>query len=232
MKKTLIVLVFAAACGGDGPTAASTTAQVRFVNATTGLSGNGGFTTNGQFAPGSSLAFGQFTQTCATINAGLTSIGFGAAGAGATGLSGNALATLNNQTVAGGGSYTIVATGSAASPQLYLLDNNFSTQLSSNQAAVRFLNLAPGPNSLPYIFYAFKSWPPVDDGALIAGSLLVGAPSPFKTVTAGSSTFYTIIGHDMETLDTHPMNLPAGSVTTLAIVPKASRYELINIPRC
>jgi hypothetical protein len=37
----------------------------------------------------------------------------------------------------------------------------------------------------------------------------------------------------METLDTHPVNLPAGSVNTLAIVPNtSSRYQLIDIPRC
>jgi hypothetical protein len=219
MKKTLIVLLVAAACGG-GPTAVDTTAKVRFVNATTGLSGNGTFTSNGQLVAGSSVAFGQFSQTCSTIDAGSMSFGFGAA-------------MLSNQTVEGGGNYILVATGSAASPQLYLLDNNFSGQLSSNQAAARFLNLAPGPNTLPYIFYAFSSWPPTETSALFAGGLLVGAPSAFKATASGNATFYTIIGHDMETLDTHPVNLSAGSVNTLAIVPTASgRYQLINIPRC
>lgn len=219
MKKTLIVLLAAAACGG-GPTSLETTAKLRFVNATAGLSGNGAFTANGQAVAGSSVAFAQFSQTCSTIDAGSTSFGFGAA-------------TLSNQAVEGGGNYILVATGAAASPQLYLLDNNFSGQLSSNQAAARFLNLAPGPNTLPYIFYAFSSWPPTETGALFAGGLLVGSPSAFKATASGGSTFYTIIGHDMETLDTHPVNLSAGSVNTLAIVPTASnRFQLINIPRC
>ncbi len=70
----LAAALFAAACGGDGdPTAVDTTARVRFFNATTGMAGSGGFTTNGQFATGSALAFGQSTQACATVNAGSTS---------------------------------------------------------------------------------------------------------------------------------------------------------------
>ena len=53
----LAALLFAAACGGDdGPTASDTRVRVRFVNMTTGLSGSGGFTANGQFIPGSALA--------------------------------------------------------------------------------------------------------------------------------------------------------------------------------
>jgi hypothetical protein len=225
-------VLFAAACGG-GATAVDTTAKVRFFNATTGMSGSGGFTANGQFVAGSALAFGQSSQTCATVDQGTMSIAFGAANAGGTALTGNALATLNGQTLAGGGNYTMVATGSAASPQLYLVDNNYSGPIGSGQAVARFLNLAPGPNSLPYIFYAFSSWPPSQDGALFAGSLLVGAPSAFKTAASGPSTVYTIIGHDMETLDNHPVNLQAGTVNTLAIVPNASgRFQVINVPRC
>jgi hypothetical protein len=64
MKRVVIMALlaaapFAAACGGDGdPTAVDTTARVRFFNATTGMTGGGGFTTNGQFATGSALASG------------------------------------------------------------------------------------------------------------------------------------------------------------------------------
>jgi hypothetical protein len=220
MKKTLIALLVAAPGGGDGTTSPGTTAKVRFVNETPRLSGNGAFTANGQAVAGSSLAFGQFSPTCSTIDAGATSFGFAAA-------------TLTNQIVEGGGNYTMVATGSAASPQLYLIDNNFSGQMSGSQTAVRFLNLAPGPNTLPNIFYAFSSWPPTESTALFAGGLLVGNPSAYKATASGNTTFYTIIGHDMETLNTHSLSLQAGSVNTLAIVPNPSGgYQLINIPRC
>jgi hypothetical protein len=54
------------------------------------------------------------------------------------------LATLNDQSMTDGGNFTVVATGSAPSPTLFLLDNNFPGSLGTNQAAVRFVNLAPG----------------------------------------------------------------------------------------
>jgi hypothetical protein len=238
MKRVLIMPVLAAvlcaaACGGDGPTGVDTTPRVRFFNATTGMTGSGGFTTNGQFATGSALPFGQMTQTCATVDAGATSFGFGAANTGGTGLSGAAISTLNNQSIKEGGNYTMVAAGSAASPQLYLLDNDFSSTLSSNQAAVRFVNLAPGPAALPNIFYVFTSWPPVESSALFEASLLVGSPSAFRTVASGSTSFTTIIGHQMETVNTNSVTLQAGTVNTIAIVPNPSGgHQLITIPRC
>jgi hypothetical protein len=238
MKKVLSMpllgaVLFGAACGRDGPTANETTARVRFFNATTGLTASGGFTTNGQFATGSALAFGQSAQTCATVNVGSTSFGFGEANTSGTGLSGVAISTLNNQTVAGGGDYTMVAAGSAASPQLYLLDNNFSGSVGANRAIVRFVNLAPGPEALPNIFYVFTSWPPVEAGSLFEASLLVGSPTVFRNVASGSTEFSIIIGHQIETLNTISVNLQSGSVNTIAIVPNPSGgHQLINIPRC
>src|SRR5688572_24207196 len=125
MKKVLIMPVlaaglFAGACSDD-PTIVVPTAKVRFVNATTGMATNGGFTTNGEFVTGSTLAFGQ--STCSTVKTSSTSFGFGAAGS--TGLTGSALTTLNGQSVIEGGNYIVVATGSATSPQMFLIDNSF-----------------------------------------------------------------------------------------------------------
>lgn len=237
MKKVLNIpllatVLFTAACGG-GTTEVDTTARVRFFNATTGMTGSGGFTTNGQFATGSALAFGQSAQTCATVDAGSASFGFGAANTGGTGLSGAAISTLNNQTVTGGGNYTMVATGSAASPQLYLLDNSFSGSVATNQAVVRFVNLAPGPATLPNIFYVFTAWPPLESSALFEASLLVGSPTAFRTMASGTTSFTTIIGHQLETVNTNPVNLQAGTVNTIAIVSNPSGgHQLINIPRC
>jgi hypothetical protein len=238
MRKIVIMPVLAAllcavACGGDGgPTANDKEARVRFFSATTGMSGNGAFTTNGQFVTGSALAFGQSTPTCAHVAPGPTSFGFGAANGGGTALAGNALATLNNQTIAAGGNYTMVATGSAASPQLYLLDNSFTGSMSGNQAVVRFVNLAPGPNTLPNIFNVFAGGlPPA--GTIIQLGLLVGSPTEFRTVSSGANAFTFLIGHQFETLVDVTVDLQAGTVNTLAIVPKTSGgYELTNIPRC
>ena len=108
MKKVLIMPVlaaalFAVACGEDGPTAVDTRPSVRFFNAVWNAPDGIGFTTNGQFATGSALAYGQSTPTCTTLSAGNTTFGIGLANPDGTGLSSDALATLNNQTIADGG---------------------------------------------------------------------------------------------------------------------------------
>ena len=237
MKRAYIVPLlaaglFCAGCGG-GSTETDLTPKVRFVNATTGISGNSGFTANGQFVNGFVVGFGQTAQGCASVAPGATSFGFGLANAGGTALAGDALMTLNNQTIVAGGNYTMVATGSAASPQLYLIDNRYSGSVGSNQAAVRFLNLAPGPNPVPNIFSVFKEWPPVTDGSVVAPGLLVGTPSNFKLTASGAVTYWFLIGHEMETLASNAVTLPAGSANTFAIVPKTSGgYQLIDIPQC
>ena len=236
MKKALVLPVLvavlsAAACGGDSdPTSPGPTARVRFFNATTGMTGSGGFTTNGQFATGSALAFGQSTQTCATVSAGSTSFGFGATNTGGTGLSGNALATLNSQSITPGGNYTVVATGSAPSPTLFLLDNTISGSLGTNQAAVRFVNLAPGTANPFTVFNGVLG----AGGTMIATDIAVGSPTTFNTMASGSNAFTILNGHDIVVSgNAATLNLQGGSVNTLAIVPNTSGgFQLINLPRC
>ena len=231
----LAVVLFAVACGGDGgPTGVGSTAQVRFFNATTGLTGSGGFTTNGQIAAGSALALGQSTQTCATIDAGSTSFGFGAANTSGTGLSGVAIATLNNQTIPVGGNFTVVTAGSATSAKLFLLDNTFAGSLGSNQAAVRFVNLAPETGTSANSLNVFKGTLGVD-GTPLALEIAVGAPTVFSTVTSGSNVFSILQGHSTVISGAEgTLNLQAGTVNTIAIVPAttAGGFRLINIPRC
>jgi len=237
MKKLLVMpalatVLFAAACGEDGGTTPEgPTGNVRFFNATTGMTGSAGFTTNGKFATGSALAFGQSTQTCAQVKAGSTSIGFGAANTGGTGLSGNALVTLNDQNITAGGDFTMVATGSAASPQLYLLDNNFSGTLGSNQAAVRFVNLAPGA---PLPFNVLRGTLGSGPTSVVGTQLAVGAPTTFSAVTSGSNAYTVLQGHNTAVSGSAAtLNLQAGTVNTVAIVPNTSGgYQLINLPRC
>jgi hypothetical protein len=227
MMPVLAAALFAAACGGDGdPTGVSATARVRFFNATTGMTGSGGFTANGQFASGSALAYGQ--SACSQVNGGSTLFGFGSASG--TGLSGNALATLNNQNIAVGGNYTVVAMGAAASPTLLLLDNNFSGTLAANQAAVRFVNLAPGTVNLFTVFSGVLG----AGGTLLSSNIEVGAPTAFSTVSSGSSQFTILNGHDTAISGAAAsLNLQAGSVNTVAIVPTTSGgFQLINLTRC
>ena len=230
----LAVVLLAAACSKDdgGPTTSGGTATVRFFNATTGMTGSGGFTTNGRFATGSALAFGQSTQTCSPVDAGSTSFGFGAASTGGTSLSGSALATLNNQSVTDGGNFTVAATGSATSPTLFLLDNGFPGSLTTSQAAVRFVNLAPGTGTTPNAFNVFLGT--FGSGqSLVATDIAVGAPTTFKTVTSGNNTFSVLQGHNI-IISGSAFTLQAGTVNTLAIVLNTTTgsFQLIDIPGC
>jgi hypothetical protein len=231
----LAAVLFAAACGeGGGPVQVVPTASVRFVNATTGMPGSGGFTANGQFATGSALPFGQAAQTCSQVEEGSTSFGFGAANAGGTGLSGTALTTLDNQSVTAGGNLTLAATGSAASPTLFLLDNRFSGSLATNQAAVRFVNLAPGTGESANAFTVLKGV--LGQGhTLVQGSIAVGAPTAFNAVASGSNVYTILKAHEtVISGSAATLILQAGTVNTVAIVSNAASngFQLVNIPGC
>jgi hypothetical protein len=232
----LVAVLSAAACGDDGdPTSPGPTARVRFFNATTGMTGSGGFTTNGEFAIGSALAFGQATPTCATVSAGSTSFGFGAANAGGTGLSGVAIATLNNQSLTAGGNYTVVTAGSTTGATLFLLDNTFSGSLSSSQATVRFVNLAPETGTSANTYTVLAGTLGSGPTPVIATDIAVGAPTAFKTVTTGSNAFTILRGHTTIVSGSEgTLDFQAGTANTIAIVPKpgSSDFQLINIPRC
>lgn len=228
----LAAVLLAAACGEDGgPTTVAPTASVRFFNGTTGVTGSGGFTANGRFVTGSALAFGQSTQTCATVDAGSTSFGFGAANAGGTGLSGNPLATLSSQTVAAGGSYSVVAAGSATNPTLFLFDDSYPGSLAGNQAAVRFVNLAPGTaNPFNVLTGTIGSGPTTP----LATNITVGTSTTFSAVTSGANAFTILHGHDIAISGSAAsLDLQAGTVSTVAIVPSTpDGFRLVVIARC
>lgn len=229
----LVAALFASACGDNAdPTEVDTRASVRFVNATTG-SGTGGFTINGQFAAGSALGPAQAVQTCSEVEPGTTVFGFGAANSAGTGLSGGTLVTSNNETLAAGGSYTVVATGSAADPWLFVFGNTFSAELAANQAAVRFANFAPNPGATAfnYVFYR---------GAISGGAapLAINIPfsgiSTFSIVPSGAGTFSVLQmpGHNIIT-ESSQATLQGGSVNTMALAVDASGgLQLMHLPRC
>jgi len=223
MKKRMVVPVvvaamFSAGCDGNS-TGVDTTASVRFFNAVLGTTGSTAFTMNGQIESGSAVAFGQSTQNCSAASAGASSFGFGAA-------------SLNNQSIAPNGNYTVVATGSVDNPMLFLLDNNFTGSLGANQAAVRFVNLAPGANSNTFTVLSgtIGSTPT----SVVATDIAVGSPTAFSSATGGSNAFTVLTNHDVViTGNPATLNLQAGTVNTIAITPNSSGgFQLINIPRC
>ena len=231
MKKVLVMpvlaaVLFAAACKEDGGTRPEVpTGGVRFFNAMRAMAGAGGFTMNGQFVSGSAVGSGQSTATCAKVEGGPTSFGFGAANTGGTALTGNTIAALNNQSLAASGNYTVAAVGAGGHALLFLLDNNFSGSLGSNQAAVRFVNLAPSMNP----FSVLSGTTPV------ASNIALGSATTFTTVTSGSHAYTVLSGQNTAISGSAgTLDLKAGSVNTIAIAPATTpgSFQLINIPRC
>jgi hypothetical protein len=231
----LAAALLAAACGRDGPTAVATPPKVRFFNAVWGTQDNTGFTANNQFVAGTSLAYLQSTQACSQLAAAKTSFGIGLANASGTALNSNTFVTLDNQTMADGGNYTLLAGGNVIHPSLVLLDNSFSGTLGPNQAAVRFVNLAGGSEG------------PVDVWKITAGSGSTSVvqnnmgfrdATPFSTVTSGSNAYtvkYTDNNQILISGNDGTLNLQAGTVNTIVVSrlsPPTGNFKFISLPSC
>ena len=233
MTKVLVPAVLAlalsaAACGDDkggGPTVVDTRARVSFFNAMTGMTVSGGFTANGQFVPGSALSFGQSSQSCLRLDAILTSFTFGGVNSGGTALNGE-LATLANQTITDGGDFTVAAVGNGVHSLVYMLNNSFAGTVSSNQAAVRFVNLSAATSPFNVMIGTTTH----------ATNLELGAVSSFATVPSGSTAFSVLQGQQVALSGSAAtLNLQGGTVNTVAIVHNGamgSGFKLVNLPRC
>ena len=239
MKKVLIMPVlaaalFAVACEGDSdPTTVETGAQVRFFNAVWNAPDGIGFTTNGQFAAGSALGYGQSSSACTRVTAGNTSFGIGLANPGGTGLSSQSLASLINQTVTEGGNYTVVAGGNVIHPSVVLLDNSVSgTTLSTNQAAVRFVNLAA---TSEFPFTVLKGTVGSGPTTVVQTDIAFRAASPFSTVSSGANAYTIMYNHEPVISGTDAtLNLQAGTVNTVVIVrdPATNNFVLRSVSSC
>jgi hypothetical protein len=232
----LVAVLFAAACGGsDGPTAVAAPAKVRFFNAVWNTQDNIGFTTNNQFATGSSLAYLQSTQTCSTLDAGNTSFGIGLANTGGTALNSSTFVTLDNQTIADGGNYTVLAGGNVVHPSVVLLDNRFSGTLGANQAAIRFVNLAGGSEGPLDVL---KGTAGSGSTTVVQTNMGFRDATPFSTVTSGSNAYTILYNNNTQPLisgNDGTLNLQAGTVNTLVISrlnPPSGNFRLINLPSC
>ncbi len=237
MKKVLImpvlaVALFGAACGEDGGTDVDTRPSVRFFNAVWNAPDGIGFTMNSQFAAGSALAYGQSTQTCSRLNAGNTTFGIGLANPGGTGLSSDALASLINQSITEGGNYTVLAGGNVIHPSVVRLDNSVSGTLGTNQAAVRFVNLAA---SSEFPFTVLKGTVGSGTTTIVQSDIAFRAATPFSTVTSGSNA-YTIMYNNEAAISGNDatLNLQAATVNTVVIVrdPATNNFQLRSIPSC
>lgn len=135
----LALIAGTAACedGDNTGIVGQNTANVRFVNAVSGAGGNVLLTSNGTVV-GSSQGFGSFNTTCAAVPAGTgRNLAFGTTATGGTTIS-NSLGTMTTNFTAGR-NYTVIASGSSASPTLLVLDNT-ATAAGTGNANVRFVN--------------------------------------------------------------------------------------------
>jgi hypothetical protein len=237
MKKVLIMPVlaiglFAGACGDDGATDVDTRPSVRFFNAVWNAPDGIAFTMNAQFATGSALAYGQSSQTCSRVNAGNTSFAIGLANAGGTGLSSDALASLINQTITDGGNYTVLAGGNVIHPSVVLLDNSISGTISTNQAAVRFVNLAA---SSEFPFTVLKGTVGSGTTTIVQTDIAFRAATPFSTVTSGANAYSIMYNHEpVISGNDATLNLQAGTINTVVIVrdPTTNNFQLRSVPSC
>lgn len=239
MRKGLILPILAlgllaGACEEDEDgTGVGTTANVRFVNAVRGNTGNLAFTANGT-AAGSALAYGTASSQCTQLTSGSRTYAFGTAGT-SGGINGSAFNTSTQNLVAGG-NYTLVAAGTTTAPQLIVLNNNaFTGTVASGQTAVRFVNLVPtvGTGTTASNFNVFTGT--ATTGTPTAGSLAYGGTSTFSTMTAGTPTFtFTNVTGGTQVFQGGGLGLTSGTVNTVAILPNAAGtgYQLVNITGC
>jgi hypothetical protein len=237
VKKVLIMpvlatVLLAAACDEDGGTEVDTTPSIRFFNAVWNAPDGIGFTANGQFATGSALAYGQSSQTCTRVNPGNTTFAIGLANTSGTGLSSAPLGSLGNQNITEGGNYTVLAGGQALHPSVVLLDNAAAGTLGTNQAAVRFVNLAA---SSEFPFTVLKGTVGNGETTIVQTDIAFRGATPFSTVTSGSNAYTIMYNHEaVISGNDATLNLEAGSVNTVVIVrdPATSNFQLRSVASC
>jgi len=134
----LALSVVFAACEDKDTTGIGTQnqANVRFVNAISGVNGNLALTANGAML-GSSQAFGGFTTTCTSLGTGNTTFAFGAPNTGGTGVTSNLATTTSSLTK---GNFLAIATGTSTNPQLMILPATSTTTAGTGTANVRVIN--------------------------------------------------------------------------------------------
>jgi hypothetical protein len=193
------------ACDSSETTGPTNQATVRFVNASSVAGLN--FTANG-VAGGQNVAFNAPSQ-CFGVNAG--SATFGATVAGGT----TAFGTNATQTLATGGRYTVVATGSATAPQ-YMVMSDAAAAPVAGRARLRVVNAVPGTTASDI----FVTAPDAAAGTPGAANVSYGAASTFLDVPAGQTQIrFANTGTQTFTYTGTPFNVTAGETTTVIVAP-------------
>ena len=225
----LAMALGAAGCSDDSDVSGlETTASIRFVNAIADAPGNLLLTANGT-AVGSALGFASQASACTTVDAGTTVLELNAATSGGTGVAGSLL-TTQSANLAGGGDYTVIATGTAANPQFLVLSNNsFDGNVGSTQTAVRFVNLMTSGQRTFNIFTGSNMF-----GDPTYSDLTFGSWTPYTRMGAGGQTYIFTNPNDEEIFrTTGQLNLEGGETYTIAVMPTATGgFLLMPITGC
>jgi|SRR5687767_12237398 len=107
------------------------------------------------------------------------------------------------------------------------------TTIDPTMASVRFFNATTGMTRNGG-FTTNGQFATGSGGTLHATNMAAGSPTTFTTMASGSNAFTVLHGHETALSGSAAtLDLPGGSVNTLAIVRNTSRgFELINLPRC
>jgi hypothetical protein len=184
------------------------TANVRFINAVSGLSGNAALAVNGSVT-GSAMSFGTAPTTCSAVNvgSGATSFAFGLPATGGTTLQ-SSLGTASSTLIAGG-NYYVIASGSSTSPTLQVIPAISTTAPTSGNASLRVINLTG--NSTAFDVFA-TSTATLTGATPITTNLATGAGTTtfFNVAPANSTITFTNTGSTTAALTT---TLPSGTLT-------------------
>lgn len=194
-------LAVLAACGDDSTdiTGTTSTARVRFVNATgSSLS----VANNGTVGTGNNgLGFGGLSQ-CMTVNLNNGS------GLSFTNATTNASVSGFSPTFTNGGDYTVLAyTDANGNTQFATLNNAFTP--TTGNAGLRFFNAAAGSGNLTIMG---------NGSALGSGSVGFGTGGSFFSVPAGTQTI-TFNDGSATVLDAGAMSLTSGQNSTIIVGP-------------
>ena len=217
-----------AACNDDSSTnPQNQTAQVRFINAMSGT--NNLSVSAGSTSIGSSLTFGQFNSTCASVPISSPGLTFTS---GTTSLSTSGF----NPGFVNGGKYTVIVSGTPSSP-VYTVIRTDQTTPTSGQTGLRFANLSGGANALDV--YVAQSGNAFGTTASVT-NVGNGAVSTFFNVTPGNVLFRfnptgTTTNAVYTTPNGSPVALTANTVQTIGLAPNASGSgtpRFFNVAAC
>lgn len=203
-------LIFNACDDDDDDNGPSNQATVRFVNATTGGTGSLSLAI-GNNAPGSGIGYQSF-GTCQELLPGNTSFSIAQPG------SATPLITIPVQDLAAGTKYTIISTGSVATPTFLFLTDTYTTP-PVGRARLRIINAT----AVTSPFDVYVSQPGVPLGTVNLPNVGFNTSRDFLDVPSGATQVRVTVPGTQTILGTSAnFTLNSGNIRTLVFTPTAT----------